>query len=342
MNQIVVISGFLGAGKTTLLLRLAKQLAESGKKVALITNDKGSVLVDTEYLKTSGLPVHSVSGGCFCTHLDLLEGVLDEIKTNLLPDIILAEPIGSCIDILATILLPIYEKYAEQFAVAPLTTVIDPARLMKYMQRRGSAAQTHLDYVFSKQMEQADVLFLNKCDQLCEDEIASLAQRLQALYPDKRIITGSANSGAGCDALLESVLGQRWQQWSVDIDKGIHRQAEKALGWYSVAYRAKYVSSAQKLLQEIGEQIVSRFPQRDIAHLKLLAISESKALKVSFTQNGGRAGVSGDADMPSDFLLILNARIEASVAEISSVTFAAVEGAKRKHRASLTKTSAPS
>jgi G3E family GTPase len=46
---IVLVGGFLGAGKTTLLLAAAKELKSRGLRSALILNDQGDALVDTEY-----------------------------------------------------------------------------------------------------------------------------------------------------------------------------------------------------------------------------------------------------------------------------------------------------
>ncbi len=49
--KLAFIGGFLGAGKTSLMIELGKRLTLSGRRVALITNDQGEVLVDTKTIK---------------------------------------------------------------------------------------------------------------------------------------------------------------------------------------------------------------------------------------------------------------------------------------------------
>ena len=65
-TRIMLVGGFLGAGKTTLLWEAASRLVGRGQKVALITNDQASELVDSALLLQTGLTVAEVSGSCFC------------------------------------------------------------------------------------------------------------------------------------------------------------------------------------------------------------------------------------------------------------------------------------
>ncbi|MGA9958965.1 MAG: GTP-binding protein, partial [Acidobacteriaceae bacterium] len=46
---IAIVGGFLGAGKTTLILAAAKELERRGIRSAVILNDQGNELVDTDY-----------------------------------------------------------------------------------------------------------------------------------------------------------------------------------------------------------------------------------------------------------------------------------------------------
>ena len=44
-------------------------------------------------------------------------------------DVLLAEPVGSCTDLSATILQPLKDKFTRQFVLAPLSVLVDPERL---------------------------------------------------------------------------------------------------------------------------------------------------------------------------------------------------------------------
>lgn len=53
-QKIMLFSGFLGSGKTTTMVETANYLKGKGMKVALITNDLGENLVDTNYARLGG------------------------------------------------------------------------------------------------------------------------------------------------------------------------------------------------------------------------------------------------------------------------------------------------
>ena len=99
---IVVVGGFLGAGKTTLLLSAARELERRGLRSALILNDQGEALVDAEYASLHGLRHGEVTGGCFCCRFSDLVHVMDDLR-RFSPDVIFAEPVGSCTDLIAAV-----------------------------------------------------------------------------------------------------------------------------------------------------------------------------------------------------------------------------------------------
>ncbi|MDR0287724.1 MAG: cobalamin synthesis protein P47K, partial [Clostridiales bacterium] len=96
MTKLIIIGGFLGSGKTTVILELAKRFLSLGQKVGIVTNDQGSELVDTEFLRANGLSVLEVTGGCFCCNFDEFTRKVEELAKSEMPDVILAEPVGSC------------------------------------------------------------------------------------------------------------------------------------------------------------------------------------------------------------------------------------------------------
>ena len=58
-------------------------------------------------------------------------------------------------------------------------------------------------YIYEKQLEEADLIVLNKADRLAAGELAELKASLAARFPDKPLLTMSAMSGEGVDAWLE-------------------------------------------------------------------------------------------------------------------------------------------
>ena len=104
--QLHLVGGFLGSGKTTAIIGAAQLLMAQGKRVGVVTNDQGRYLVDTA-LFASSLPTVEVTGGCFCCNYDNLQARLDQLQASAQPDVIFAESVGSCADLVATVVRPL-------------------------------------------------------------------------------------------------------------------------------------------------------------------------------------------------------------------------------------------
>ena len=125
--EYVMVGGFLGAGKTTALLRLADHFTSQGRRVGLITNDQSQGLVDTSMVNAKGYPVEEITGGCFCCRFNSLTDAADRLTRDARPDVFLAEPVGSCTDLRATVQYPLRRLYGDDYRVAPLSVLVDPA-----------------------------------------------------------------------------------------------------------------------------------------------------------------------------------------------------------------------
>src|SRR5438445_8720191 len=117
--RFILIGGFLGAGKTTTMARLARFYRNRGQHVGLVTNDQAQGLVDTTSLRAQGFPVEEVPGACFCCRFDDLVARVGQLESAERPNVILAEPVGSCTDLVATVVQPLKDLYGARFEVAP-------------------------------------------------------------------------------------------------------------------------------------------------------------------------------------------------------------------------------
>ena len=158
-TRIIVVGGFLGSGKTTLLLRAAQELVDRGYRVGLVTNDQGEDLVDTALGKNAHVPVAEVAGGCFCCRFPDLMTSLQQLQDVAKPDVILAEPVGSCADLVATVLRPLVQFYGEQYELAPLTVMLDGSRAI-------ADFSPDVRYLYQQQLAEAEVILLSKSDLL--------------------------------------------------------------------------------------------------------------------------------------------------------------------------------
>lgn len=319
---IVLVGGFLGAGKTTLLLAAARELERRGLRSALILNDQGEALVDTEFASLHGVQSGEVTGGCFCCRLSDLLQVIDRLRESS-PDVIFAEPVGSCTDISATTLHPLLEQ-GEACRVAPFTVLVDPARADAL---RSADADLNLRFLFEKQLEEADLICFTKSD--IHPDVPTIGKR------SSRQI--SAKTGQGVAAWLDEVLSGNLRAGSaiLDIDYGQYAQAEAALAWLNaeVSIRCSAPKSSAMVLGPFLEGCDRDFSAEGISivHLKAIVQAESGFLKAAICANGQRPAVGGalDASPALNHHLLLNARVVGAADKVRRIVeknIAGIEG----------------
>src|SRR5882672_3988644 len=178
--KLLLAGGFLGSGKTTAIQQACFLLLKENKKVAVITNDQGEKLVDSKFINSFSIPVKEVTNGCFCCNYnDLLQNIYYFSK-EINPDIIFGETVGSCTDIVATIARPLTEMHPE-FEVN-ISVFVDTCLLHSIITGTSSFIDDSVRYIFKKQMEEADLLILNKTDLVTEAELAVVQQVIKEEY----------------------------------------------------------------------------------------------------------------------------------------------------------------
>ena len=315
--RMVLVGGFLGAGKTTLMAIAGRRLAARGMQVGFITNDQAGELVDTALLKQTGIEVKEVAGACFCCKFEELILRTGEFSAHRQPDVLMTEPVGSCTDLSATVLQPIKKFYGDKFRVAPFSVVVDPSRLKELLNDPDGLFSYNVMYVYSKQLEEADCIVLNKTDQLSESEIQDLKLQLTHKFPNAQIITLSAVTGTGVDEWLDIILKDSPAGRNIlEIDYDKYAEGEAKLGWLNTAVKLQAVASqdwkafAFELLRRFKDQF--KFKKAEVAHLKLFITAEGTGLVGNLTSTRGMpfVFVNGKAGIDSTHaLMILNARV---------------------------------
>jgi hypothetical protein len=278
--RFIMIGGFLGAGKTTTLSRLARHYIALGRKVGIVTNDQANDLVDTRNLRAQGLSVEEVPGACFCCRFNDLLETIQRHESQGTPDIILAEPVGSCTDLVATVIQPIRHLYGERFVVAPYMVVFKPSHGQKILGNVSSGGfAPKAAYIFEKQLEEADGILLNRLDEMASEQLAELQRLIGKRYPDTPLLPVSALTGAGFPALTE-FLDQdgSFGRKILDLDYDVYAAGEAELGWLncSVTLTAAKTFELDAFLLDLVSQLGQRLRARgaEIAHLKAIGLAE--------------------------------------------------------------------
>ena len=174
---LTLISGYLGTGKTTLINNL---LRTTKKKIALLVNDFGDVNIDESLIEARTDSVLSIAGGCVCCSYgnELIETLESMNSNEILPDHIVLEASGIALPskIIQTISL------MDFLAFHGTVLLTDASRL------RSQLNDLYISDTISLQIEQHDLLVLNKTDLLKEDELLHCIDTLSKRFEIRKFL----------------------------------------------------------------------------------------------------------------------------------------------------------
>ena len=169
-SKVFIITGFLGSGKTTLLKRILKSAKDLSRTIVLV-NEFGKVGIDGSLIKnTAAANIVELNSGCICCSLK--------------------------VDLIQTLQI-LWEKYAPERVIVEATGVADPLSIIETLDDRMLAP--HFQYektimvvagdfwearhvfgtVFKSQLNQSDLILLNKIDTLEKSAIPVILKEIQ-------------------------------------------------------------------------------------------------------------------------------------------------------------------
>jgi Ni2+-binding GTPase involved in maturation of urease and hydrogenase len=324
------------------MLRLADHLTGRGRRVGLITNDQSHGLVDTSVVEAHGYPVQEITGGCFCCRFTSLTDAAEQLTRDARPDVFLAEPVGSCTDLRATVQYPLSRMYGDQYHIAPLSVLVDPFRALRVLGlEAGRSFSPKVLYVYKKQLEEADLIIINKSDVLTAAQSDRLRAALREQYPAADALTVSARTGANLEEWFERIADSPLaSRPAMDVDYDVYAEGEALLGWLNATARltAPAPFDGNGLLQELARQIHAAvvLDGFEIAHLKMtLTPGEgSDIAALNLVRTGGDAELSHRlADETTEGELIVNLRAEGDPERLRAVVETALTSAAVQHGA---------
>lgn len=275
-SRYIMIGGFLGAGKTTSILQFARHLSQQGLRVGLITNDQGAGLVDTALVRSEEFPAEEIPGGCFCCRFNSLVEAARQLTANERPDVFLAEPVGSCTDLVATVSLPLQNIYGDSFRVAAMSVVVDPIRAMRIFSddEGGKKFSEHVCYIYRKQLEEAEMIVINKTDLVDSNHLQRLNGLLSSQFPGTRIFNVAARGGVGLEPWFNAVYeSEIASEKLMDIDYERYGKGESLLGWLngSISFSSCKELDGNQLLKDFAAHLGQSVDQAgaEIAHMKM-------------------------------------------------------------------------
>jgi len=320
--QYILVGGFLGAGKTTAILKLAEHLKAQNLRVGLITNDQAGGLVDTARARAANWPVEEIAGGCFCCRFNSLVEASQKLAAKAQPDVFLAEPVGSCTDLVATVAFPLRQMYGADWLIAPFSVVVDPVRAAHVLGlETGTQFSEKVIYIYRKQLEEADIIVINKCDLLDNARRAALHAALAKQFPRAEIFECSARTGTGLDAWFARIASAEIRPHAaMDMDYQLYGQGEALMGWLNALLKVSAPApfDGNLLLTDLAARLRAQLQNAnaEVAHLKMMLSTGADVLaigSVSLVHNNQKPELTHTLlDPLASGELIVNLRAEAT------------------------------
>ncbi len=176
----LVVGGFLGSGKTTTIINMGKYIADRGYTVAIIVNEIGEIGIDGDVINKFGFDSKEITNGCICCTLKVsMKNTVTQLYRAYDPDILLVEPTGIAFPNVIKTDIELM-NLGEDVQVAPLVTLIDGSRF-KYLMKE-------VKHFSMRQIEDAEILAINKVDLMEEIRIPIVEESVQQLNRKARVV----------------------------------------------------------------------------------------------------------------------------------------------------------
>lgn len=279
-TKYMVTSGFLGAGKTTSMLAFARSINAHWGKAAILANDLGaSNIVDADFTATSDVLTTSIAGNCICYQHENLVDKLRQLAGGG-ANVIFSDIPGCGIGALDHVYLQLAEREGDEFELMPFTCIVDPERMRMLMEGEGDInLPAEMRFLLDAQMAEADLIVLNKVDLLSPSELEKRLALIRTLHPDTPVMTMSARTGEGVDAVVDYLMTHEAAAEHREIGYGSEAfmAAERLLSWYNrrvfLEQREDRNLDFNAVLGELFEEIRSDLKARggNVPHLKMFA-----------------------------------------------------------------------
>jgi G3E family GTPase len=320
--KLFLVGGFLGSGKTTAIVNACQHLLKNNYRVAVITNDQGDQQVDTALVKSFGIPAAEVANGCFCCNYDQLDKHINSLIANEQPDIIFAESVGSCTDIIATVAKPFQQAMSNCSVVISVFT--DAGFLLSLFECKANFISENIQYIYKKQLEEADILIINKADLVSTGQLSTINSHLIKEFPEKILLYQNSFQENDIKKWIDTLFqyDRSIDRSSINIDYDRYGDGEAQLAWLD---QSLTITAPQKnavtITKEIVDNIYTDIKQQQlvIGHLKFFIETPTWKKKVSLTTTSPLTYDLSGENVTSHVHLLINARVETEPAILQQI-----------------------
>lgn len=331
--NLILVGGFLGSGKTTAIVTACRELMERGKSVAVITNDQGNQQVDGLFVSSQEIKNFEVANGCFCCRFSELEKHLDSLLTTSI-DYIFAESVGSCTDLIATVVKPL-SKFKPHVKVCT-NIFVDAGLIVSMLEGKNHFEDESIRYIFKKQLEEADILLVNKVDTIEAHQLRSVKQIIETDYSGKIFRYQNSNEKSDVQGWLAEINDFKTPsiRKSLTIDYVKYDDGERKMAWLDLTIRIETdFGNAHFIGREIIQSIFNSIMRERwfIGHLKFLLRTHSWIEKISFMSTSPSANFKIRNEETYSIQIVINARVQTEPELLETLVSQAIDSVSHQH-----------
>jgi Ni2+-binding GTPase involved in maturation of urease and hydrogenase len=322
--------GFLGSGKTTAIAGACRQLMAANRTVGVITNDQGEQQVDTLSLENLDIPVREVANGCFCCNYDQLDAHIRSLELQRPPDVLFAESVGTCTDLIATVAKPLNLDRPDISVV--ISVFADAAFLASLLEGTSLFIEETVRYIYRKQLEEADLLIINKVDLIRPPQRERIAVMLASEYPGKTVLYQNSRKDSDITRWIELTGSCRpARRVSLELDYAVYGAGEARLAWLDKRISIVGQGGAVVIARRIMDGIFRRIQEQRlfIGHLKFFVETERWKKKISFTPSTTDFPLLPDDRDIRNVNIVINARVQTDPQLLTGIVDEVIERASR-------------
>jgi hypothetical protein len=181
----------------------------------------------------------------------------------------------------AAVSYPLRRIYGDDYEIAPLSVMVDPTRAARILGiASGGSFSAKVQYVYDRQLAEADLIVINKIDQYEPSKLGDLRDALEQKYRQAEVLMVSARQGDGLSEWFERIGGKDMSlTLAPDVDYEIYAEGEALLGWMNATVRLSSTEEfdGNRALEEIAGSIAAAVTDGEIAHLKMTLTPDEDA-----------------------------------------------------------------
>jgi G3E family GTPase len=252
------------------------------------------------------------------------------MTTAIRPDVIFAESVGSCADLVATVIKPLLQFRPKKDTISSFSVFADIRLLELSLLHKELPFSDAVTYVFNQQIEEAGLLVINKSDLLSPERKSIVAELAQKQYPHKQVLLQNSQNTAQVKQWLDCLESGKagLPDQSLDLDYQRYAMGESRLAWLDamVEFTTPLQPNHQVIINILNE-ITARVQKiaKSIGHLKFaIRTQDGVTVKLSFTALEDQAAFIHSADETLNGIqgpvtqLLINIRVEGNAGELKT------------------------